>query len=179
MGQGAAQAIEDAATLKGCLSKFRTDISAALRLYERLRLPRASACRECRKPTKFASICMTERLRLNATPRWRPAQRTGRGPRLRGFMSTTLKWSQTAEGLKPQVGWSCRAPGLHQIETGRACQKRRVRCLGRVEGGNQLRPPTCLLSSQEETNHGQSRATRQAIKAMLDERQPVPLRSAT
>ncbi len=42
MGQGAAQAIEDAATLKGCLSKFRTDISAALRLYERLRLPRAS-----------------------------------------------------------------------------------------------------------------------------------------
>jgi salicylate hydroxylase len=42
MGQGAAQAIEDAATLKGCLSKFPTDVSAALQLYERLRLPRAS-----------------------------------------------------------------------------------------------------------------------------------------
>jgi salicylate hydroxylase len=42
MGQGAAQAIEDAATLKGCLSKFSTDVPAALRLYERLRLPRAS-----------------------------------------------------------------------------------------------------------------------------------------
>jgi salicylate hydroxylase len=42
MGQGAAQAIEDAATLKGCLSKFPSDISSALLLYERLRLPRAS-----------------------------------------------------------------------------------------------------------------------------------------
>jgi salicylate hydroxylase len=42
MGQGAAQAIEDAATLKGCLLKFPIDVSAALRLYERLRLPRAS-----------------------------------------------------------------------------------------------------------------------------------------
>ena len=42
MGQGAAQAIEDAATLKGCLEKFADDIPAALRLYEQLRLPRAS-----------------------------------------------------------------------------------------------------------------------------------------
>jgi salicylate hydroxylase len=42
MGQGAAQAIEDAAALKGCLLKFPTDVSTALRLYERLRLPRAS-----------------------------------------------------------------------------------------------------------------------------------------
>jgi salicylate hydroxylase len=42
MGQGAAQAIEDAATLKGCLQKFPDDVPAALRLYERLRLPRAS-----------------------------------------------------------------------------------------------------------------------------------------
>jgi salicylate hydroxylase len=42
MGQGAAQAIEDAATLKGCLEKFSDDVPAALRLYERLRLPRAS-----------------------------------------------------------------------------------------------------------------------------------------
>jgi salicylate hydroxylase len=42
MGQGAAQAIEDAATLKGCLLKFPGDVPAALRLYERLRLPRAS-----------------------------------------------------------------------------------------------------------------------------------------
>jgi salicylate hydroxylase len=42
MGQGAAQAIEDAAALKGCLSKLPNDIPAALRLYEQLRLPRAS-----------------------------------------------------------------------------------------------------------------------------------------
>ncbi len=42
MGQGAAQAIEDAATLKGCLLKFPDDVPAALRRYEELRLPRAS-----------------------------------------------------------------------------------------------------------------------------------------
>ena len=42
MGQGAAQAVEDAATLKGCLLKFPGDVPAALRLYEQLRLPRAS-----------------------------------------------------------------------------------------------------------------------------------------
>ena len=42
MGQGAAQAIEDAATLKSCLLQHPRDIPAALRLYERLRLPRCS-----------------------------------------------------------------------------------------------------------------------------------------
>ena len=42
MGQGAAQAIEDAATLKGCLLKSRDNVPAALRHYEQLRLPRAS-----------------------------------------------------------------------------------------------------------------------------------------
>ena len=42
MGQGAAQAIEDAATLKGCLLKFPSDVPAALRHYEHLRIPRAS-----------------------------------------------------------------------------------------------------------------------------------------
>jgi salicylate hydroxylase len=42
MGQGAAQAIEDAATLKGCLLKFPGDVPSALSLYEQLRLPRTS-----------------------------------------------------------------------------------------------------------------------------------------
>lgn len=42
MGQGAAQALEDAATLKACLLKLPGDAPAALRCYERLRLPRAS-----------------------------------------------------------------------------------------------------------------------------------------
>ena len=41
MGQGAAQAIEDAATLTACLTKL-DDIAPALKLYEKLRLPRAS-----------------------------------------------------------------------------------------------------------------------------------------
>lgn len=42
MGQGAAQAIEDAATLKTCLAESEDDIPAALHRYEQLRLPRAS-----------------------------------------------------------------------------------------------------------------------------------------
>jgi salicylate hydroxylase len=42
MGQGAAQAIEDGATLKCCLLKFPNDVFAALQLYEQLRQPRAS-----------------------------------------------------------------------------------------------------------------------------------------
>lgn len=42
MGQGAAQAIEDAAALKGCISKLPSDVPTALRLYEQLRLTRAS-----------------------------------------------------------------------------------------------------------------------------------------
>jgi salicylate hydroxylase len=41
MGQGAAQAIEDAATLTACLATF-DEVTAALKLYEKLRLPRAS-----------------------------------------------------------------------------------------------------------------------------------------
>jgi salicylate hydroxylase len=42
MGQGAAQAIEDAATLKSCFLRVASDVPAALHLYEQLRLPRAS-----------------------------------------------------------------------------------------------------------------------------------------
>ena len=42
MAQGAAQAIEDGATLTACLAGAEKDIPAALRRYERLRLPRAS-----------------------------------------------------------------------------------------------------------------------------------------
>jgi salicylate hydroxylase len=43
MAQGAAQAIEDGATLTACLARTsRADIPAALRRYEQLRLPRAS-----------------------------------------------------------------------------------------------------------------------------------------
>jgi salicylate hydroxylase len=42
MGQGAAQAIEDAATLAACLLKRAGDLPAGLRLYEQRRLARAS-----------------------------------------------------------------------------------------------------------------------------------------
>jgi salicylate hydroxylase len=42
MAQGAAQAVEDGATLTACLLRERDNIAEALRLYEELRLPRAS-----------------------------------------------------------------------------------------------------------------------------------------
>jgi salicylate hydroxylase len=43
MGQGGAQAIEDAIALTGCLLRYGNDVEAALKLYENVRLPRASA----------------------------------------------------------------------------------------------------------------------------------------
>jgi salicylate hydroxylase len=42
MAQGAAQAIEDAATLTACLADVGSDPTAALRRYERLRIPRTA-----------------------------------------------------------------------------------------------------------------------------------------
>ena len=42
MAQGAAQAIEDGATLTACLAELDPDIPSALQRYEQLRLPRAS-----------------------------------------------------------------------------------------------------------------------------------------
>jgi salicylate hydroxylase len=42
MGQGGAQAIEDAASLTACLVKCGDDIESALKLYETVRLPRAT-----------------------------------------------------------------------------------------------------------------------------------------
>jgi salicylate hydroxylase len=45
MAQGAAQALEDGATLAACLAHI-PDVAAALRLYETLRLPRASRIQE-------------------------------------------------------------------------------------------------------------------------------------
>jgi salicylate hydroxylase len=42
MAQGAAQAIEDGATLTACLAEAGSDIPGALRRYERLRIPRTS-----------------------------------------------------------------------------------------------------------------------------------------
>jgi salicylate hydroxylase len=42
MGQGGAQAIEDAAAITACLLRHPDDVAAALKLYETVRLPRAS-----------------------------------------------------------------------------------------------------------------------------------------
>ena len=42
MGQGGAQAIEDAAAIAACLLQHPDDVEAGLKLYEKVRLPRAS-----------------------------------------------------------------------------------------------------------------------------------------
>jgi salicylate hydroxylase len=46
MGQGGAQAIEDAAAITACLLRHEHDVEAALKLYEAVRLPRASKVQE-------------------------------------------------------------------------------------------------------------------------------------
>jgi salicylate hydroxylase len=42
MAQGAAQAIEDGATLAACLQQYTSDLPKALRRYEELRIPRTT-----------------------------------------------------------------------------------------------------------------------------------------
>jgi salicylate hydroxylase len=52
MAQGAAQSIEDGATLAACLMRLAHDVPEALRLYERLRLPRATRLQELSRLNK-------------------------------------------------------------------------------------------------------------------------------
>jgi salicylate hydroxylase len=52
MGQGAAQAIEDGACLTACLAAGSDDPAEALRLYERLRLPRVTRLQEMSRANK-------------------------------------------------------------------------------------------------------------------------------
>jgi salicylate hydroxylase len=52
MGQGAAQAIEDGATLAACLVANAADPAAALRHYERLRLPRVTRLQDMSRANK-------------------------------------------------------------------------------------------------------------------------------
>ena len=53
MGQGAAQAIEDGATLTACLAAGAADPAEALRHYERLRLPRVTRLQEMSRANKI------------------------------------------------------------------------------------------------------------------------------
>jgi salicylate hydroxylase len=52
MGQGAAMAIEDGAALAACLTDLRRDPAAALRRYERLRLPRVTRLQQMSRANK-------------------------------------------------------------------------------------------------------------------------------
>jgi salicylate hydroxylase len=53
MGQGAAQAIEDGATLAACLTAHAENPAAALRRYEQLRLPRVTRLQELSRANKI------------------------------------------------------------------------------------------------------------------------------
>jgi salicylate hydroxylase len=81
MGQGAAQAIEDGATLTSCLLKFLNDIPAALHLYEQLRLPRAS---------RLQGLSATNKIRFHMPDG--PAQKQRDGEMARG----ATDWSREA-----------------------------------------------------------------------------------
>jgi salicylate hydroxylase len=78
-GQGAAQAIEDAATLGRCLAAGRADPPVALRRYEGLCIPAPPACKRSATPARTSTTCPTAPSRRPATPRspvptrWRPA----------------------------------------------------------------------------------------------------------
>jgi len=53
MGQGAAMAIEDGATLAACLRADSDDPAAALQRYERLRLPRVTRLQQMSRDNKY------------------------------------------------------------------------------------------------------------------------------
>jgi salicylate hydroxylase len=91
MGQGVAQAIEDAVHSRAASRSSRTMFPRRCCFMSDCACRGPPACKECQKRTKFASICLMDTRRGNAMWRWRAAQRTGRGPRLRGSMSTTPK----------------------------------------------------------------------------------------
>ena len=75
MAQGAAQAIEDGATLAACLAKAGQDsIVEALSRYERSRLPRTARVQALAFGNKRASILRTGR---RSCPRFRTGQRRG------------------------------------------------------------------------------------------------------
>ena len=109
MGQGAAQAIEDAATLKSCLLNFPNDVLAALLFMSDCAYRGPRDCRGCRKPIKFVFICLMDSIKKHATRRWRAVQPTGHEPRSRGSMRTTPNWLRALIGS----GLNCRAGSGH------------------------------------------------------------------
>ncbi len=80
LGQGAAQAIEDGATLTACLLRHEGDVTAALALYERIRLPRTARVQEISRNNK-------ERFHLPDGP------------------AQQARDAQLASGAAPDMGW--------------------------------------------------------------------------
>ena len=108
MAQGAAQAIEDGATLAACLTSER-DIPAALRRYEST----AAAAHRThaavgRRQQNPLSICRMVPSRSRVTPRWRPAAPIGRSRRWNGFTATIRQPQSKPEvlGYRPQPSLS-------------------------------------------------------------------------
>ena len=98
MGQGAAQAIEDGAALAACLRPVDADPAAALRRYERLRLPRVTRLQaDVARQQDSASICRTARNSRRATPNG-PGPATARPRRCAGSIATTLPRTRERDG---------------------------------------------------------------------------------
>lgn len=83
MGQGAAQAIEDGATLAACLAAGRADVSGALLRYERARLPRVS---------RVQAMSRANKARFHMPDGWAQRARDGEWARRGDRAPETLRW---------------------------------------------------------------------------------------
>jgi len=82
LGQGACQALEDAVVLASCLGRVRP-VEAALRHYERLRIPRTAAV--VRNSRDAGRILQVDKPRLESLRNWFMATSMGRRLAMRAF----------------------------------------------------------------------------------------------
>jgi len=93
MAQGAAQSIEDGATLATCLRQGgAADVASALRRYEALRRPRATRLQEMPRANKTRFHLPDGLAQQAPTPSW-PRAATGRSRHSAGSTGTTLRRS--------------------------------------------------------------------------------------
>ena len=77
MAQGAAQAIEDGATLTTCLTQAGPDVPGALRRYERLRVPRTARLQALSAANKTRLYLSDGPQQQERDANWPPARLTG------------------------------------------------------------------------------------------------------
>ena len=97
MAQGAAQALEDGVSLAACLAKI-SDVPAALRHYEKMRLPRTSRIQGMSAANKTRFHLPDGPARKSGTQKWLQAVQIIRSKPSHGSTTTTLR-----PRLKPET----------------------------------------------------------------------------